>query len=96
MPIVVSTATLAANPITARCGVIHGRAVGLMLPEVVRFNAVDPASATIYRELASLAGLDTGDEAGFALAEALEGCLELAGLPRSLAALHAADAGWVA
>jgi alcohol dehydrogenase len=32
----------AANPLTAHCGVIHGVAVGLMLPHVVRFNAADP------------------------------------------------------
>ena len=32
----------AANPLTARFGVIHGHAVGVMLPAVVRFNARDP------------------------------------------------------
>ena len=35
----------AANPLTARYGVIHGHAVGLMLPAVVRFNAQDPEVA---------------------------------------------------
>ena len=29
----------AANPLTARLGLVHGHAVGLMLPAVVRFNA---------------------------------------------------------
>lgn len=29
----------AANPLTARCGITHGVAVGLMLPHVIRFNA---------------------------------------------------------
>lgn len=28
-----------ANPLTARCGITHGIAVGLMLPHVIRFNA---------------------------------------------------------
>ncbi len=30
----------AANPLTARFGLVHGTAVGLMLPHVVRFNAL--------------------------------------------------------
>jgi alcohol dehydrogenase len=35
-----------ANPLTARFGVVHGVAVGLMLPHVVRFNGEE-----LYREL---------------------------------------------
>ena len=30
-----------ANPLTALCGIVHGVAVGLMLPHVVRFNAAE-------------------------------------------------------
>src|SRR5215475_10396506 len=41
----------AANPLTAHCGIVHGQAVGLMLPAVLRFNAEDPAVRTIYAEL---------------------------------------------
>jgi alcohol dehydrogenase len=37
-----------ANPLTARFGVVHGVAVGLMLPHVVRFNG------EVYRELSGL------------------------------------------
>jgi alcohol dehydrogenase len=37
-----------ANPLTARHNVIHGHAVALMLPHVMRFNAEDPAVAAIY------------------------------------------------
>ena len=37
-----------ANPLTARHGVIHGRAVALMLPHVMRLNAADPDAARIY------------------------------------------------
>ena len=33
----------AANPLTACYGIVHGRAVGLMLPAVVRYNAEDSA-----------------------------------------------------
>ena len=38
-----------ANPLTARFGVAHGAAVGLMLPHVVRFNGA--VAAGLYREL---------------------------------------------
>jgi alcohol dehydrogenase len=37
-----------ANPLTARHGVIHGHAVAIMLPHVMRFNASDPAVNAIY------------------------------------------------
>jgi alcohol dehydrogenase len=41
----------AANPLTAHFNIIHGQAVGLMLPHVVRFNAADPATRALYEEL---------------------------------------------
>ena len=44
----------AANPLTARHGVVHGHAIAVMLPHVLRFNAADPAAAAIYTRLASL------------------------------------------
>ena len=66
----------AANPLTARYNLVHGRAVGLMLPHVVRFNAGDPAAGAIY------AALTGGDAA--TLATRIDGLLELAGLPRRL------------
>lgn len=67
----------AANPLTARYGVIHGVAVGLLLPVVVRFNSV--ACEDDYRELcgASSAGGDS-------LASRLEGFRSLSGLPERL------------
>lgn len=37
-----------ANPLTARFGVVHGHAVGIMLPHVMRFNAADAALAEAY------------------------------------------------
>lgn len=41
-----------ANPLTAAYGVVHGEAVGLMLPHVVRHNAAhDPGAALAYGEL---------------------------------------------
>ncbi len=79
----------AANPLTAHFNVVHGQAVGMMLPLVVRFNAIDPAAKRAYAELASapeLACVSEGlDEACAALIARLESLLNLAGMPRSLA-----------
>ncbi|MHA3770996.1 iron-containing alcohol dehydrogenase [Verrucomicrobiota bacterium sgz303538] len=47
----------AANPLTAHFGVAHGHAVGVMLPGVIRFNALRPETLTQYEELAVAAGL---------------------------------------
>ncbi len=40
-----------ANPLTAHFGTIHGHAVGLMLPHIIRFNAADDAARRAYEEL---------------------------------------------
>ena len=81
----------AANPLTAHFGIVHGHAVGVMLPHVIRFNAAVPAAAQTYSELACAAGLaspsETPAEAAARLADMLEGMLDLAGLPRSLKGL---------
>jgi alcohol dehydrogenase len=78
----------AANPLTAHFGTAHGKAVGLMLPHVVRFNAEDPTAAKAYQELALIARIcSSSDSPGAAaekLAEHLEHLLDLANLPRSL------------
>jgi alcohol dehydrogenase len=42
----------AANPLTARFGVVHGQAVAVMLAHIVRFNAEIPAVKSAYEELA--------------------------------------------
>jgi alcohol dehydrogenase len=47
----------AANPLTARCELAHGLAVGFMLPEVVRFNAEDPECRAVYGTMARRSGL---------------------------------------
>ena len=79
----------AANPITARFGAIHGQAVGMMLPAVVRYNAEDPETREMYQALALDAGVvsERGDpvQGAAALADFLEETLALAGLPRCLA-----------
>ncbi|MBX3748140.1 MAG: iron-containing alcohol dehydrogenase [Verrucomicrobiae bacterium] len=80
----------AANPLTAHFGVVHGVAVGLMLPHVVRFNAADPDVRLAYAELASapeIACVSEGiGEAVEALVRRLEGLLNLAETPGSLGA----------
>ena len=78
----------AANPLSARYGVVHGQAVGLMLPAVVRFNAADAEARSIYQRLAEDAGLvgpaDDPARAVAALVEFIEDYLDLAELPCAL------------
>lgn len=79
----------AANPLTAHFGIVHGEAVGLMLPFVVRFNAQDEQSRREYAELASapeIACVSDGlENAVEALIERIESLLDIAEIPRSLA-----------
>ncbi len=41
----------AANPLTAHCGVVHGQAVGVMIPHVIEFNSMDMEIRAIYETL---------------------------------------------
>jgi alcohol dehydrogenase len=88
----------AANPLTAHFGVVHGAAVGLMIPRVIRFNAALPEVQALYADLVAADGggpgsdgIDTsaGTSPGAAAAEVLarrfEGWLRTAGLPTTLA-----------
>lgn len=52
----------AANPLTARFGTVHGIAVGVMLPAVIRFNAEDARARSLYLEHAAVAGLGSIEE----------------------------------
>jgi alcohol dehydrogenase len=70
-----------ANPLTAHYGMTHGMAIGILLPHVVRFNAV--AVGSLYGELAELAGLDHDDPAE-AVAGRIVELLRAAKLPVSL------------
>jgi alcohol dehydrogenase len=78
----------AANPLTAHYGIVHGQAVGMMLPHVVRFNGKDPEALKAYAELASapeIACVSDGFEAALnALVAWLERLLEVTEMPRSL------------
>ncbi|RIK67353.1 MAG: alcohol dehydrogenase [Planctomycetota bacterium] len=65
-----------ANPLTAKFGIVHGIAVGAMLPHVVRFNAANGHNP--YADL---------DPDAHRLADRIDRMLQLAGLPRRLAGL---------
>jgi len=78
----------AANPLTAHYGVVHGQAVGVMLPAVIRFNAEDSKSRRAYAELASGEASCANDGYGQTceeLAARIDVLLGLAQMPRSLA-----------
>ena len=86
----------AANPLTAHYGVVHGQAVGMMLPFVVQFNAEEPTTRAAYQELAVTAGLIAPDAAPetavYALIARLEATLTAAGMPASLRACGVEEA----
>src|SRR6185503_4265617 len=67
---------------------VHGQAVGMMLPAVVRFNGRDAAARHAYAELASvceIACMSEGHEPALeSLVGRLEALLNLAKMPRSL------------
>jgi alcohol dehydrogenase len=63
-----------ANPLTAAYNIVHGEAVALMLPHVIRFNAV--VVAACYEELLRATAATAGgpsEGAGFPAAEGIEG-----------------------
>jgi alcohol dehydrogenase len=78
----------AANPLTAHFGIAHGQAVGMMLPHLIRFNALDPFAARGYAELGCAVGIGVPSEPPDVVVERLAGRLEalldLADIPRSL------------
>ena len=69
----------AANPLTAHFGIVHGHAVGLMLPAVVRWNVQNAEARAGYELL-------TGPNGTSALPEKLQELLQLTGLPMTLVA----------
>ena len=66
----------AANPLTARYGMTHGHAVGLMLPHVIRFNAQDHKTQIQYAQLACSAGCVMQDADESTATHALLACIE--------------------
>ena len=63
-----------ANPLTARYGVVHGLAVGAMLPHVIRYNS-EHAKSNPYADLHA---------DGFSLADEIESLLHAANIPTNL------------
>jgi len=79
-----------ANPLTAAHDVVHGQAVGLMLPHVVRYNG--SACGSDYAALLGAVGVEAPpNAAGGRLAAWLDGLLVEAGLHRSLESLGIAS-----
>ena len=70
----------AANPLTAHFGIVHGQAVGLMLPAVIAFNSKDPLACERYHELATEVDLGPIEE----LIAELEIVLDVAGMREGL------------
>jgi alcohol dehydrogenase len=75
-----------ANPLTAAYGVVHGEAIGVMLPHVIRFNGRE--FAPWYQELigftAGLDGYPDPDEGVEGLSEFVAALVQKAGLPSRL------------
>jgi alcohol dehydrogenase len=74
-----------ANPLTANYDTEHGVAIGLMLPQVVRWNG--SAVGDRYKQLLKQVSADAGrGDPAQAMVERLEELLALGGLPRGLKA----------
>jgi alcohol dehydrogenase len=75
-----------ANPLTSRYGTTHAVAIGVMLPQVVRWNA--EVVGDRYADLLRAAGLSDEGEPGKHLAARLEELAEAGGLPRTLQSIN--------
>jgi alcohol dehydrogenase len=75
-----------ANPLTSRYGTTHAGAIGVMLPQVVRWNA--EVVGDRYADLLRAAGIADGGNAGNRLALRLEELARAGGLPRTLESIN--------
>ncbi len=77
-----------ANPLTARFGITHGQAVGMMLPAVIRFNGpnVEELYAELWRDVehTELGQHSTRDSATESLADFVRHLVSLSGLETDL------------
>lgn len=72
-----------ANPLTAHYGMVHGQAVGLMLPHVIRYNSSVVSDG--YADLLSAVSIhQKASEAAQTLAQCVQNIADLADLPRDL------------
>ena len=76
----------AANPLTAHFNVLHGRAVGLMLPHVIEFNGKDPQTAALYAELAHVKNVPKAATPVLSLIGRVNCLLDVGGIPSNLEA----------
>ena len=79
-----------ANPLTARCGITHGVAVGVMLPPVIRFNGETEEAR--YEGFGLTSGRLAEKIERFARAADLPGCLRVLGVERDRLPDLASDA----
>ncbi|MEI6235661.1 MAG: iron-containing alcohol dehydrogenase [Planctomycetota bacterium] len=77
----------AANPLTANFDVLHGRAIAIMLPHVIAFNAKDPQAAALYTELAHVKNMPKAATPVQALIARINGMVKAGGLPANLDAV---------
>ncbi len=79
-----------ANPLTATYGIVHGQAVGMMLPHVVRFNGQQFGHwyAELLQTTAGVPGMPHPDSGAAGLASFLSELAAKAGLPATLAAAN--------
>jgi alcohol dehydrogenase len=77
-----------ANPLTAGFDVVHGMAVGVMMPHVIRWNARDETTAKSYAQLARETHLasshDSVSDSVNKLVAAIERILEVTEIPSTL------------
>jgi alcohol dehydrogenase len=78
-----------ANPLTAHYGVIHGTAIGMLLPHVVRFNA--QAVDHLYRDLPPVGVTLNGEPVSELVARRIQELVSLAGLPTRLRDVGVSD-----
>ncbi|MEO1980964.1 MAG: iron-containing alcohol dehydrogenase, partial [Fuerstiella sp.] len=75
-----------ANPLSAHFDMVHGIAVGVMLPHVIRWNI--PEVGHLYRDLAISAGWagrgDTAEQAAETLAKGFAELVAVASMPQTL------------
>ena len=71
-----------ANPLTAHYGITHGVAIGLMLPEVIRFNGEEVSD--LYADLVPRTYKESADNPAEALALFVENLRSAVGLPETL------------
>jgi alcohol dehydrogenase len=79
-----------ANPLSARYGTVHGIAIALLLPHVVRWNA--PVAGDRYGELLALAGRASSPAPAAALGDLLEALAVLGAMPRHVRETGAGEA----